>query len=514
MSESNPSLDNAAHLRLSDPDVLLSILDNLPTSIFVKDNDLKFVFSNKLHCELIGKPEHELLGLGDADFYEEKVADAFLQNDRRVIDTGDVSIVEELASRKSGMTTPVLTRKARLQSVDGNTFLIGVNTDLTSLKKREDQYKALTETVPVGILQVEEDGTIAFSNPLLNAYCGGDGTNEARMRLVSRLQETHPHFPGQACKFETEIQGLGTEPRSVIVISSGWLSIGGDKRSAIISVIDVSEMMQLRRINEDVSRLNKELAANMRMLRDAQDELVKKGRMEQLGQLTATIAHELRNPLGAVRTSAFLLERKTKDKGLGIEQQIERINKGIVRCDNIITQLLDFSRTKQLQCQPGELDNWLQEVVEEEARKLSSKVSIELSLGLGGQQVPFDPSRLQRAVINMINNAAEAMIGQGDQAVGKDTVDPKITISTFCKDGYVSVRVVDNGPGFTPEAILLIREPLFTTKSFGTGLGIPAIEQIASQHGGRLDIASDPGKGASFTIWLPIKQSTSMQEVA
>ena len=236
--------------------------------------------------------------------------------------------------------------------------------------------------------------------------------------------------------------------------------------------------------------------------------------MEQLGQLTATIAHELRNPLGAVRTSAFLLERKTKDKGLGIEQQIERINKGIVRCDNIITQLLDFSRTKQLQCQPGELDNWLQEVVEEEARKLSSKVSIELSLGLGGQQVPFDPSRLQRAVINMINNAAEAMIGQGDQAAGKDTVDPKITISTFCKDGYVSVRVVDNGPGFTPEAILLIREPLFTTKSFGTGLGIPAIEQIASQHGGRLDIASDPGKGASFTIWLPIKQSTSMQEVA
>ncbi len=91
--------------------------------------------------------------------------------------------------------------------------------------------------------------------------------------------------------------------------------------------------------------------------------------MEQLGQLTATVAHELRNPLGAVRTSAFLLERKLKDKGLGIEAQLERINNGIVRCDNIITQLLDFSRTKQLQCQPGDLDDWLTGIVEEEAQK-------------------------------------------------------------------------------------------------------------------------------------------------
>jgi signal transduction histidine kinase len=86
----------------------------------------------------------------------------------------------------------------------------------------------------------------------------------------------------------------------------------------------------------------------MKRLKEAQDELVKKGRMEQLGQLTATVAHELRNPLGAVRTSAFLLERKIKGKGLDVEAQIERINKGIVRCDNIITQLLDFSSAHRL----------------------------------------------------------------------------------------------------------------------------------------------------------------------
>jgi signal transduction histidine kinase len=92
--------------------------------------------------------------------------------------------------------------------------------------------------------------------------------------------------------------------------------------------------------------------------------------MEQLGQLTATVAHEIRNPLGAVRTSAFLLERKIRGKGLGVEAQIERINKGVTRCDNIITQLLDYSRTKQLTCRAENLDDWLAAAVEEEAQRL------------------------------------------------------------------------------------------------------------------------------------------------
>ena len=105
------------------------------------------------------------------------------------------------------MTTPLLTRKARLAGPDGKTYLIGTNTDLTEIKKREDQYKALTETVPVGVMQLEEDGTISFSNPLLNAYCGGDGAGESKLEMIERIKAKHPEFPGKACKFETEIAG-------------------------------------------------------------------------------------------------------------------------------------------------------------------------------------------------------------------------------------------------------------------------------------------------------------------
>lgn len=489
--------------RLSDPQVLLSLLDNLPTSIFVKDEELRFVYSNLLHCRMIGKPESELLGKSDADFYPSDHARDFAIHDHMVFDTGEDNITEEMACRDDGMETPVITRKARLEGPDGRTYLIGTNVDITDFKKRESQYKALTDTVPVGVAQIDEDLNICFANPLFNAYCGGDGSETDQSRLLTKLREANAAFPGHACKFETEVQGLGNQPRTVIIVSSGWLELGDGLRSATISIVDVSQTTELQRINSEVSRLNSELAANMRQLSDAQDDLIRKGRMEQLGQLTATVAHELRNPLGTVRTSAFLLERKLRDKNLGVESQLDRINKAIVRCDNIITQLLDFSRTRHLECELGDLDKWLTGVVEEEVPKLPAHVEIELILGLESQQVPFDPSRMQRAVINMISNAVEAMEGANDKP-------SRLVISTFSKLGHVSLRITDTGPGIPPDVLARIREPLFTTKSFGTGLGVPAIEQIALLHGGRLDIQSELGSGSSFTVWFPEVQNREM----
>jgi PAS domain S-box-containing protein len=492
--------------RLSNPDVLRSVLDHLPISIFVKDEELRFVYSNAMHDSIVGKPEAELLGQTDHDFYRESDADGFARHDHDVMDLGEPSVVEEMAGILDGMNMPVLTRKARLEAPDGKTYLIGINSDLSDIKSRENQYRALAETVPVAVAQIDENLNITFANPLFNAYCGGDGTEHDRSRLLSKLRETFARFPGEACKFECQVQGLGNQPRSVFVISSGWLDLGNAVQSATVSLVDISQMTELQQINDEVSRLNRELAANMTRLNAAQGELLRASRLEQLGQLTATVAHELRNPLGTVRTSAFLLERKVKDKGLGVEAQLERINKGIERCDNIITQLLDFSRTRQLNCQSDDLDKWLTGIVEEEASRLPQSFSVELELGLRGKHVPFDPARLQRAVINMINNAVEAISGQQDQHP-----NPVISISSFLKNGHVSLRVSDNGPGIADGILARIREPLFTTKSFGTGLGIPAIEQIAVQHGGRLDVVTEVGKGSKFTIWLPVKRASEMK---
>ena len=186
-----------------------------------------------------------------------------------------------------------------------------------------------------------------------------------------------------------------------------------------------------------------------------------------------------------------------------MDQQFERINNGISRCDNTITQLLDFSRTKKISAKRAVFDDWLARCVEDAARQLPQTVQVDCVLGLGDLQVAFDGARLERAVVNLINNAAEAMVGNGKDKPSSQQAEPRVTVSTALEEGRIALRVSDNGPGIPAENLEKIREPLFTTKNFGTGLGIPAVEQIAVQHDGRLDIESEPGRGATFTIWLP-----------
>lgn len=266
-----------------------------------------------------------------------------------------------------------------------------------------------------------------------------------------------------------------------------------------------SSARELEQLNDNLANMNSEVSQHLKALENAQEQLVKKGRMEQMGQLTATMAHELRNPLGAARTSIFLLERKTRDKGLGVESQIQRITNAIMRCDDIITQLLDFSRTKKLSPTSADFDAWLERTVTEEALRLPQVLSISCQLGTAGVPIAFDPSRMQRAVTNLLNNASEAMVGNGDDTTKYAVADPRIEIASIVEDGMLRLTIADNGPGITPENLARVREPLFTTKSFGTGLGLPAVEQIAAQHGGSMHITSELGLGTIATIFLPLE---------
>jgi PAS domain S-box-containing protein len=493
--------------RIQDASVLLDILDNLPTSIFAKDENLRFVYSNEAHCSIIGHPESVLMGQSDADFYPVAEAEEFLSRDRAVIEDGITLESEEVATGASGISVPVLTRKSRLVTADGKRYLIGTNANLTEIRKREEQYRALAQTVPVGVWQVDETGTTQFANPRFMAYLGIDTDDLPNTDIVAMLGGTRHDFPGTTSRFETDLLSSTGVERRVLVISSGWLSLSADgMRSAIVSVVDISEMTQLKRVNDEISRLNTELADGVRKLKEAQDEIVRRGQMAQLGQLTATVAHEIRNPLGAVRTAAFLIERKLKDKGTGVEQQLARISNGITRCDNIISQLLDFSRSRALQAEPTPFDEWLGRIIAEEAEKLPAAVTIECDLGLPGITADIDSARMSRVIVNLISNASEAMVGKGDDPAKFTTATPRILIITRSSKRGIELTVTDNGPGMAPEIREKILQPLFTTKSFGTGLGLPAVEKILQDHSGGLEITSAQGEGSSFTAWFPIRQ--------
>ena len=239
----------------------------------------------------------------------------------------------------------------------------------------------------------------------------------------------------------------------------------------------------------------------------AHEDVLHKTRMAQLGNLTATMAHELRNPLSGVRLATFLLKKRLTEKNYNVASLLERIDRGIVRCDNVISELLDYSRTGSAQKMEIDLDNWLADTVKETAQSLPPMVEVECSLGLDGRKLNFDPDRMQRVVINLISNASEAMVGRGDTPVQTNGPAPRICIQSRMSRRGVELVVVDNGPGIKQENLAKVLEPLFTTKNFGTGLGLPAVQNILVQHGGGLDIASREGEGATFTAWFPVESA-------
>ena len=260
---------------------------------------------------------------------------------------------------------------------------------------------------------------------------------------------------------------------------------------------------ELTQVNAEVVSLNNQLDTKIKLLEEAQDEIIRKGKMAQLGELTATIAHDIRNPLGAVRTAAFLIERKFSSECQGIAKPLARINNGIARCDGIITELLDFARTSALKPEPLVFDDWLLSTVQEQATNLPSAVAIECHLGAPNVEVQIDPSSVQRVLINLLNNASEAMVGKGNDPAKGSTQDPKIVVSSGVSARGVELHVIDNGPGIATDLLGKVREPLFTTKDFGVGLGLAAVDKVLQQHGGGLEIRSVEGSGTTMIAWFP-----------
>ena len=121
--------------------------------------------------------------------------------------------------------------------------------------------------------------------------------------------------------------------------------------------------------------------------------------------------------------------------------------------------------------------------------------------------------QLQRAIVNLLNNACEAL-QQSDGQPDAPQVQKCIWVTTLLNGEYAGIRISDNGPGIAAEYLKKIREPLFTTKSFGSGLGIPVVEQIIKLQGGHLDIVSDVGAGATFTLNLPLQRDRRASYVA
>src|SRR5262249_28075306 len=205
------------------------------------------------------------------------------------------------------------------------------------------------------------------------------------------------------------------------------------------------------------------------------EELVRKERLSALGQLTATVAHELRNPLSAIRNTYFVMKEAAGRKETNFDRQLERMERSIGRCDRIISDLLDYSRLRTLHLSPVDFDQWVEDVLSEQ--HLPEGITLVRQLGAPGQTIGIDVDRMRQVVNNLVENAAQAM-------QGIDGASCRIVVSTARVADAFEFAVADTGPGIEAQLLSKVFEPLFSTKSFGTGLGLPVVRQIVEQHGG------------------------------
>ena len=264
--------------------------------------------------------------------------------------------------------------------------------------------------------------------------------------------------------------------------------------------------VELRQANADILGLNQELERRVEErtaeLQRAQSELMRQERLAAIGHLTATVSHELRNPLGAIRTAIYLVRGRTDGQGLGVESALERVDRSVSRCDNIIDELLDYTRSTALNVENQPIDDWLQSFLSE--LDLPPAVGARLLAGTGGLVAAFDQDRLRRALTNLVDNACEAMAEAAES--GSLAGPAELLVRTRTAGDHFEILLADSGPGTPPDTLSQVFAPLFSTKSGAVGLGLPTVKQIMEQHGGDVEVTSTQGSGTEVRLWMPIKQ--------
>lgn len=266
---------------------------------------------------------------------------------------------------------------------------------------------------------------------------------------------------------------------------------------------EIRERLQAeRRLNEHFEQLEELVRGRTEELEMAQRALMEQERLATLGKVTASVSHELRNPLGTLRGTLFMIGRKVQGLDLGLEEALARGERSIQRCDRIIEEFLDFTRTVAMEIERVPMDKWLSGVLQEMSIPLEVHCDFTFE---SDSALEIDPERLRRAVINVVNNAVQAL----DEYHGDFK---RLRVRSRVRGGRFEIVVKDNGPGMSEESLARIFEPLYSTKGFGVGLGVPIVKSIMVKHRGGVEYHSVLGKGTTVVLWLPISGAHHVAE--
>jgi signal transduction histidine kinase len=250
------------------------------------------------------------------------------------------------------------------------------------------------------------------------------------------------------------------------------------------------------RVQSEKHRLTAEqLAEANEQIQKAEEAVRRSDRLAALGQLSGGLAHELRNPLGTIKASAEMLNRTVSSENEVAREVAGFIASEVDRTNSLITRFLDFARPLRIRPDQTDLTQTLDRAVAAAARE-KPQVAIYKNYEPEIPPFPFDAELMERVFFNLILNAAQATEPGG-----------AVTVKTRQAGPAVEVSVIDRGTGIDPKDMDSIFNPFFTTKPEGVGLGLAIVSKIVDQHGGKIAVESEPGKGSVFHVLLPMRQA-------
>lgn len=255
----------------------------------------------------------------------------------------------------------------------------------------------------------------------------------------------------------------------------------------------------------------------MAKVRSAERRARSAERLAEVGSMTSGLAHEIKNPLSTIGLNAQLLAEGLSDLPDGrpidadtkrrLTRRLDSLRREVDRLRGILTDFLTYAGELRLDPRDADLNQLVEELADFFAPQAEQQgIRLRIQLEPGVLRAKLDVPLVKQAVLNLMLNAVQAMAPSDQSAGGGPPRELILRTSSSSDDsghGLVALHVIDTGPGIPPDALPRIFQPYFTTKSGGTGLGLPTTRRIVEAHQGRLDLHTEVGRGTDFTVVFP-----------
>ncbi len=376
---------------------------------------------------------------------------------------------------------------------------------ITITRAADGQFIEINDTF-TAITGIAREDALADSSLGLNLWVNA----EDRQRIVATLR-AGASVDGQEFQFRRKNGEILTG-----LFSARMLPL--NQVPCILSSIDdiTAHKQAEQQLKQYSEHLEEMVTERTRELQEAQQQLVRHEKLAVLGQMAGSVGHELRNPLAVINTAIYYLKMVQPDADEKIKKYHSTIEREVHNADKIIADLLDFARGVTAEPKPVAILELVQGVLERFPAPAWVEVNLEIPADL--PLVFADPHQMEQVLGNLVVNACQAMASTssatGVKNGGKLTLSAHMVVPVTERDlqkEMLAIAVKDTGTGITPENMQKLFEPLFTTKTRGIGLGLAVSRKLTEANGGRIEVESEPGKGSTFTLWLPVKQTDEVK---